>query len=361
MQQPGVTQFACVVLIAFALCNAIGGCAKGDQIGDVPALSGLSLGGTGSSGSDTGASGAGVDSGGTSAVASGTGTSGNATSGAATAGAISSGSATGGTSGTGTSGSAASGGATAGAISSGSATSGMTASGAATTGVASTGLASTGTASTGTASTGTAASGSGTSGVGASGTATSGTAASGAAASGAASSGNTALTVVARLNLDGPDHTGVDYPGFWSASPGSTACGPYNFTTTQTLHGTNDAPLFQGEINGNPVTCKVGTALAAGTYRVRLYFAEIYWGAGCIAVGGIGTRVFDIVLEGTTVLKNLDVFAESGGCMASTVNTNGVPVVKTFDVVVNDGILDISLPATHDRGKISALEVLGPL
>ena len=32
-----------------------------------------------------------------------------------------------------------------------------------------------------------------------------------------------------------------------------------------------------------------------------------------------------------------------------------------FDVMVSDGTLDISLPATHNRAKISALEVFGPL
>ena len=71
--------------------------------------------------------------------------------------------------------------------------------------------------------------------------------------------------------------------------------------------------------------------------------------------------MFDIVLEGTTVLRNFDIFAESGGCLASTTSNSGVPVVKTFDVTVSDGTLNISLPATNNRAKISALEVFGPL
>jgi hypothetical protein len=349
MRRNRPAQIANFLFIAF-VGGAIEGCARGDESGDTPGPSGSSLGSTGlgGSGSDMGASGAGVNSGGSAAGATGTGTSGGAVSGAATAGTVSTGSATSGT--------IAGGSATSGTIASGSATSGTIASGSATSGTIASGSATTGTASTGTAT-----SGSVTSDAAASGDATSGTASSGSAASGTASSGDAGLTLVARLNINGPDHAGVDYPGLWQASPPSTVCGPKGFETTHALHGTNDAPLFQGEVNGNPVTCTIGTTLAGGTYRVRLYFAEIYWGAGCSAPGGIGTRVFDIALEGTTVLRNFDVFAESGGCMASTTSTNGVPVVKTFDVTVSDGTLDISLSATQDQAKISALEVFGPL
>ena len=172
--------------------------------------------------------------------------------------------------------------------------------------------------------------------------------------------------LVVRLNIDGPDHAGVDYPGQWQASAVPKVCGPYNFETGRAIHGTNDALLFVGEANGNPMTCTIGAAttgvpLPPGTYRVRLYFAEVYWGPGCEKEGGVNTRVFDIALEGKTVLQNFDIFKESGGCVASTSSDSGVPVVKTFEIPVNDGILDISMPATHDRAKISALEVFGPL
>ena len=351
MQRNRMAQFGSVLLVAWLARDTLGGCARGDQLGEGPGLgdaailtaddsssgspgnfatSGVGL---GSSGSDMGASGAGVAAR-TGIDAGGAGTSGSATSGAATAGTT--------TSGADMSGSAAAGAATSGSIGSGSATA-------------------SGSATTGTATSGTATSAGATSGAATSGTAGSGMATTGSAASGTASSGNAALTVVARLAIDGPNYVGVDYPGQWQASPVGTACGPYGYETSRALHGTNDAPLFRGEVHGNPVKCTIGTALASGTYRVRLYFAETYWGPGCASPGGVGTRVFDIVLETTTVLRNFDIFAESGGCIASTTSTSGVPVVKTFDISVTDGTLDISLPATHDNGKISALEVLGPL
>ncbi len=141
-----------------------------------------------------------------------------------------------------------------------------------------------------------------------------------------------------------------------------TACGPNHYENGP-IHGTNDPGLFAGEAWGNPLTCSIGGgALAKGTYRVRLYFAEIYFGPGCPAGGaGTGARVFSIALEGATVLSNLDVFAASGGCLASTTSTAGRPVVQTFDVLVSDGTLDLVGTATKNNAKISAIEVFGPL
>ena len=138
-------------------------------------------------------------------------------------------------------------------------------------------------------------------------------------------------------------------------------CGPNHYEATSSLHGTNDAPLFEGEAYGNPATCTVGSELAPGTYRVTLLFAEIYWGDGCPGGGGVGSRVFDVVLEGATVLSDFDILAASGGCLASTTSEAGAPIAKTFDVAVTDGAIDIQLPASVDNGKLSALEVRGPL
>jgi hypothetical protein len=167
--------------------------------------------------------------------------------------------------------------------------------------------------------------------------------------------------LVARLSIGGPKYVGVDYPGDWQASPVPGTCGPYSYTTNAPIHGTRDAPLFRGEAYGIPVNCTIGSRLPIGTYRVRLYFAETWWGAGCPGGGGVGARVFDIVIEGAVVLAGFDIFAASGGCICSTTTTSGVPVVKTFDVFVGDGTLDIALVPTKDKGKISGIEVFGPL
>jgi|GEM_PF-464919 len=167
--------------------------------------------------------------------------------------------------------------------------------------------------------------------------------------------------VQVRINVNGPAHTGTDYPGNWSADPGSGGvCGANAYSTGSAINGTVDDVLFQGEVWGNPVTCAVddgGVPLPPGDYEVTLHFAEIYFGDGCPGGGGTGSRVFDIVLENTTVETGFDAFAE-GGCAASTTNSSTSPVSRTFTVNVSDGTLNVSLPASANNGKISAIEIV---
>jgi hypothetical protein len=164
--------------------------------------------------------------------------------------------------------------------------------------------------------------------------------------------------VAMRININGPRHVGVDFPGVWTADPGEGGvCRPTNFEVDNAINGTRDDSLFQGEVYGSPVICSVGRSLPRGLYQVNLYFAEIYWGPGCPGGGpGPGARIFDIALEGTTVLSNLDLFRE-GRCVASP-NGMGMPVIKRFMVNINDGTLDIRLNARVDNANITAIELL---
>jgi hypothetical protein len=161
-----------------------------------------------------------------------------------------------------------------------------------------------------------------------------------------------------RINVNGPSIVGVDHPGTWAADPGmGGVCGPMPSFRGNAVNGTVDDALFQGYVFGNPVVCSVGP-LVPGTYRVRLYFAEVYFGPGCPGGGaGTGARVFDIALEGTTVLQGFDIFKE-GGCAMSTTVLTGMPVVKEFLVATTDGTIDLSMPASVNNALISAIEVL---
>lgn len=160
-----------------------------------------------------------------------------------------------------------------------------------------------------------------------------------------------------RININGPALTGVDHPGEWAADPGSGGvCGPSFYTNAAPIHGTVDDALFGGEAFGDPLRCRI--LLPPGDYQVKLYFAEIYWGPGCPGGGnGVGARRFDVYLEGTRVLKNLDLFQEAG-CAASTTATSGRPLVKAFDVTVADDGLDIEMPASVDNGTLTAVEII---
>jgi len=67
--------------------------------------------------------------------------------------------------------------------------------------------------------------------------------------------------------------------------------------------------------------------VADGNYQVDLYFADIFSGTQ-----SIGARVFDVQLEGATVLDDYDIFADVGGFAG---------VVQSFDVNITDGAIDI--------------------
>ena len=78
-----------------------------------------------------------------------------------------------------------------------------------------------------------------------------------------------------------------------------------------------------------------------GTYRVRLLMVEnTYWDAG--------RRIFDVLAEGRTVLENIDITAAVGPRHAYE---------RTFDVNVNDNVLDLAFTASKGQPTISAIEV----
>ncbi len=89
-------------------------------------------------------------------------------------------------------------------------------------------------------------------------------------------------------------------------------------------------------------------AVANGDYEVELYFAEIFATAA-------GSRVFDVSIEGNTVLDNYDIFADA----ASQTGGSGqnVAVVKSFDINVVDGNIDIDFTTIVDNAKISAIAI----
>ena len=87
-----------------------------------------------------------------------------------------------------------------------------------------------------------------------------------------------------------------------------------------------------------------------GKVDLRLHFSENYWGAPNRGPGGVGQRVFDVIVENQTVLHNFDITPASGGALTAV----RVPIEG---IQVNDGQLNIQLKAKSDFGAISAIEV----
>jgi len=90
-------------------------------------------------------------------------------------------------------------------------------------------------------------------------------------------------------------------------------------------------------------------AVAGKEYRVRLYFSEAWFGSSNGGPGGVGSRVFDVYLNGTTLLKNFDILREQ---------KNGTAVI-TFNRVkpTAHGMLELYFTPVKNYPLINAIEV----
>jgi len=116
--------------------------------------------------------------------------------------------------------------------------------------------------------------------------------------------------------------------------------------TIVTAGVTNAAPMavYQSERAGTFTYTIPG--LTAGTqYTVLLHFAEFYWTAA-------GKRVFNVAINGTTVLSNFDIYATAGANKA---------LVEQFTTTANGSgqIVIAYTNGTADQPKSSGIEILG--
>jgi hypothetical protein len=89
--------------------------------------------------------------------------------------------------------------------------------------------------------------------------------------------------------------------------------------------------------------------VAGKEYRVRLYFSEAWFGSSNGGPGGVGSRVFDVYLNGTTLLKNFDILRDQ---------KNGTAVM-TFNRVkpTVHGMLELYFTPVKNYPLINAIEV----
>jgi len=161
----------------------------------------------------------------------------------------------------------------------------------------------------------------------------------------AASSGTEILAV----NSGGPaesDSSGGD--ASFVADEDVTGGGTASTTNTITTTGvSNAAPMavYQSERNG--VFTYTIPGLTAGTsYTVLLHFAEFYWTKA-------GQRVFNVSINGTTVLSGFDIIATAGAANKA--------LVETFNGTANSSgqIVIAYTNGTADQPKSSGLEIRG--
>lgn len=129
--------------------------------------------------------------------------------------------------------------------------------------------------------------------------------------------------------------------GAYQTSQGHIASDP--------IRGTKDWTLFQTFRFGRH-KLNYDIPLPNGQYRVELYFAEPWLGVG----GGLsadfeGERLFDVAVNGTTVAKDVDLWAEGGYAGA---------VRKVVTADVRDGHLRITFPQVKaGQAVVSAIAV----
>jgi hypothetical protein len=144
-----------------------------------------------------------------------------------------------------------------------------------------------------------------------------------------------------RIRCGGEEHRTPDGAVFGKDRffTGGNPAGPFDVE----IAGMADAPLYLCE-RWFPAD-EMGSAgyripLPPGRYRVTLHFAEVWWYAP-------GLRKFDAVIEGRKVLEDYDPFA-AGFATAEE---------KTWEVSIEDGLLEIEFLHKVNNPKVSAIEI----
>jgi len=154
------------------------------------------------------------------------------------------------------------------------------------------------------------------------------------------------------VNASGSGSGGVDISaGGPAAAPfaadedftgGATAATTHAITTTGL---TNPAPqsVYQHNRYGN-FTYTIPGLTAGASYTVRLHFAEEYWTTA-------GSRTFNVLINGTQVLTNFDIFATAGG--------EYIAVIEPFTATASStGTITIQFVTVKDNAQVNGIEIL---
>ena len=152
----------------------------------------------------------------------------------------------------------------------------------------------------------------------------------------------------ARVNSGGPQLTDPNGK-VWAADSGFTGGTTYE-DFNATITGTIPA-LHNDERYGDAVDFGYNFNLNPGTYTVNLYNATL-WDGAC----GVGTRVFDVTINGTKVVTDYDMSAEVP-CL--TEHIKSIPGIQTADGKIN---ITFNVGAVQNP-KINAIEIVrtGPV
>jgi hypothetical protein len=148
-----------------------------------------------------------------------------------------------------------------------------------------------------------------------------------------------------RMNAGGPQYTAAN--GRLFSADASYAAGSFGFVSGSannvggSVAGTPDPALYTTIRGGNKMA--FAADLPDGAYDVTLHFSEFYWKKA-------GQRTFNVVIEGTTVLSNFDIFQAAGGWNRA--------VTRSFVVNVQDGQMNIDFTGVKRQAIVAAIEIV---
>ena len=131
-------------------------------------------------------------------------------------------------------------------------------------------------------------------------------------------------------------------------------------TTADPIRGTRDWKLFQSFRFGRH-KLQYDLPLPNGDYRVELYFTEPWHGTGgSVSTDCEGLRIFDVAINDSLVIDDLDIWAESGhdGALKKVVQTkvtNGILHIRFPEVKVGQAIICGIAVASVNSAHISPL------
>jgi hypothetical protein len=151
---------------------------------------------------------------------------------------------------------------------------------------------------------------------------------------------------------------GLRSPSFVDAR-GETWTGDRYFTggdpeaiAPKPLAFTDDPDLYYRRRRATTDDFRYDIPLAPGSYELRLYFADAFFGENNPDGGGEGSRIFDVLANGALLLKNFDVISDAGGS-----NTADVKVFKDMHPAA-DGMLHLSFRSRKNRAFVNAIQIL---
>ncbi|MFC4873133.1 malectin domain-containing carbohydrate-binding protein [Negadavirga shengliensis] len=118
-----------------------------------------------------------------------------------------------------------------------------------------------------------------------------------------------------------------------------------NANTSNNPSASNEVLFQSGKFASN---LRYHIPVPNGTYTVKTYHNETYFGkTGPTARAG--QRVFDILIEGKVVRKNLDMYVENG---------NKETVLIFENIEINDGVVNIDMVASANNAVISGIAII---